>query len=330
MSGALGRGLAAGAVGTTVLNAVSYLDMAFRGRPASSAPGRTVEALAGELGWSIPGRGDTKDNRRTALGELSGLTTGLTVGVAASLTRALGVRLPAPIAALVTGVAAMAATDAPMATLGVSDPCRWSTESWVSDAVPHLAYGIATQAVLRRAAPSRGSARLAGRPSRASAGLVMRSLLLGAASGSRSTLGLAGPVLTTPRTPGRLDNPAIGPGGTAAGALMLGGELVADKLPATPSRLEVPGLPLRFVSGATGAAMLARRENASALLPAVAGVAGAAAGTWGGAAWRAWAADRIPDWQAALVEDGAALVLAATACLPRRHAAEPGARSHRS
>lgn len=32
------HGLAAGAAGTTALNAVTYLDMALRGRPASTTP----------------------------------------------------------------------------------------------------------------------------------------------------------------------------------------------------------------------------------------------------------------------------------------------------
>ena len=36
------RGAAAGAAGTTALNVVTYLDMAVRGRPASSTPERTV------------------------------------------------------------------------------------------------------------------------------------------------------------------------------------------------------------------------------------------------------------------------------------------------
>ncbi|MCP9968874.1 hypothetical protein LUX57_29935 [Actinomadura madurae] len=42
----LTRGLAAGAAGTTALNLVTYLDMAVRGRPASSTPEQSVERLA--------------------------------------------------------------------------------------------------------------------------------------------------------------------------------------------------------------------------------------------------------------------------------------------
>jgi hypothetical protein len=43
------RGAAAGAAGTTVLNAVTYVDMALRARPASSTPERTVDTIANRL-----------------------------------------------------------------------------------------------------------------------------------------------------------------------------------------------------------------------------------------------------------------------------------------
>jgi hypothetical protein len=46
------------------------------------------------------------------------------------------------------GAAAMAAADTSMATLGVSDPRTWSAGVWLSDAVPHLAYGATTSATL--------------------------------------------------------------------------------------------------------------------------------------------------------------------------------------
>jgi len=51
--------------------------------------------------------------------------------------------------AVATGAGAMLVTDAPMAMLGVSDPRTWSVKDWVSDAVPHLAYGLVTAAVVR-------------------------------------------------------------------------------------------------------------------------------------------------------------------------------------
>ncbi|MEU3465011.1 hypothetical protein ABZ721_34300 [Streptomyces sp. NPDC006733] len=36
----------------------------------------------------------------------------------------------------------------PGAAAGVSDPRRWSRTDWISDAVPHLAYGLAAYATL--------------------------------------------------------------------------------------------------------------------------------------------------------------------------------------
>ncbi|MGW4973996.1 hypothetical protein ACWEP3_29595, partial [Streptomyces albidoflavus] len=51
------RGLIAGAAGTTVLDAVTYGDMAYRGRGSSGAPGEVVERLAEDTGHPVPGEG---------------------------------------------------------------------------------------------------------------------------------------------------------------------------------------------------------------------------------------------------------------------------------
>ncbi len=145
----LWHGLAAGAAGTTALNVVTYLDMAVRGRPTSSTPEDTVEKLANKAGISIPGDQDTRKNRLAGLGPLTGIAAGLGVGAALSLARALGLRPNLLLAGVVAGVGAMAGTDAPMAALGVSDPRSWAAKDWLSDAVPHLAYGLVTAAVLQ-------------------------------------------------------------------------------------------------------------------------------------------------------------------------------------
>jgi len=44
-------------------------------------------------------------------------------------------------------VAANVGTTGPMVALGITDPRTWSADSWISDIVPHLAYGLATAAV---------------------------------------------------------------------------------------------------------------------------------------------------------------------------------------
>jgi hypothetical protein len=76
------RGAAAGAAGTSALNAVTYLDMALRARPASSTPQDTVEAATRKASVHVPGVGEDRDNRVSALGSLMGLATGVAVGAA--------------------------------------------------------------------------------------------------------------------------------------------------------------------------------------------------------------------------------------------------------
>lgn len=56
-------GAAARAAGTTALNAVTYLDMAVRGRPSSSTPEDTVEKLSALVHVGVPGDGDLRQNR---------------------------------------------------------------------------------------------------------------------------------------------------------------------------------------------------------------------------------------------------------------------------
>lgn len=140
------RGALAGAAGATALNAVTYADMAWRARPSSSTPEQTVENLAGKANVEVPGEGEDRDNRLSGLGALSGIVTGIAVGAVYGVARSVGFRPPAPLSALLVGAAAMAGANGPMALLGVSDPREWSTSDWVSDVVPHLAYGLTTVA----------------------------------------------------------------------------------------------------------------------------------------------------------------------------------------
>ncbi|MFE9356574.1 hypothetical protein [Streptomyces olivaceoviridis] len=43
----------------------------------------------------------------------------------------------------------MAGSDLPATALKVTDPTTWSLTSWVSDIVPHLAYGFTAASVYR-------------------------------------------------------------------------------------------------------------------------------------------------------------------------------------
>jgi hypothetical protein len=146
-------GAAAGAAGTTALNLVTYLDMAVRGRPASDTPERSIERVAELLGVGVPGSPGVRDNRLSGLGAAGGLLTGVAVGAGygvldAALQRA-GVRDGAGHRGrpLVAGVVAMLLANGQLVATGVTDPRRWSAADWLSDAVPHLAYGWVTARV---------------------------------------------------------------------------------------------------------------------------------------------------------------------------------------
>ncbi len=140
-------GVAAGAVGTVALNAATYLDMLGRGRPSSSLPADAAATL-GEWAHIPFGGEDTAPNRQEALGALLGLATGLGVGAVYGLFRS-AVKVPAPLAALGLSAVAMAASDVPMAALGLTDPREWDPSSWAADLLPHLAYGAAATAAYR-------------------------------------------------------------------------------------------------------------------------------------------------------------------------------------
>jgi hypothetical protein len=141
-------GALAGAAGTTALNAATYLDMAGRGRPASSTPEDAVEVLAGKVGVDVPGDEDSRRNRLSGLGAVLGTAMGVGVGAVLGALRYAGLRLPGPVATVVAGAVAMAASNGPMTAVGVTDPRQWDRTSWLSDALPHLAYGAVTVATL--------------------------------------------------------------------------------------------------------------------------------------------------------------------------------------
>jgi hypothetical protein len=143
-------GAAAGAAGTTALNAVTYLDMAVRGRPTSTTPEDTVEELSHKTRISIPGDGDTRKNRIAGLGPLSGLAAGVGVGAVLGAARAWGWRPGLIPSSIVATAGALVASNGPMTALGISDARTWAAKDWVSDIVPHLAYGIVTAATLNR------------------------------------------------------------------------------------------------------------------------------------------------------------------------------------
>jgi hypothetical protein len=158
MNRSLLAGLAAGAAGTTALNLVTYLDMVVRARPASSTPEDTVSKVEQFTGLSLSSEGsdsDTANARRSGLGALLGIAAGLGIGAIYGLVRPRLNGVPLPLLAVGAGLAANIGTTGPMVALRVTDPRQWPASSWISDLVPHLAYGAATAAVWELAAPRR-------------------------------------------------------------------------------------------------------------------------------------------------------------------------------
>jgi xanthosine utilization system XapX-like protein len=134
--------------------------MVVRARPASSLPAEVAGALAERAGVELTAEGDQSEqaaNRRSGLGALFGYGVGLGVGAAYGLLRS---RRPAPFrpraAAAGLGLAAMAASDLLATALGVTDPRTWGAAGWVSDLLPHLAYGVATATVYEALADRAG------------------------------------------------------------------------------------------------------------------------------------------------------------------------------
>lgn len=141
VSRAVRHGVLGGLVGTALLNAATYADIALRGRPPSTVPERDVDVLLSRAGIRLDPDDEKSRNRRGGIAALSGYVTGVSAGVAAALASPALCPLPAPLAAAAVGLATMAATDASSRALGTTDPASWSAADWASDVVPHLAFG---------------------------------------------------------------------------------------------------------------------------------------------------------------------------------------------
>ena len=142
------RGVVAGAVGTTALNAATFLDMALRGRAASSTPEQVVERSAELLGLPLPADDVKRRATESGLGSLLGTMAGISVGVALGALRGLGLPSGRATTAGTAWVMVMVAGNGPMTVLGVTDPRSWTTVDWVADVVPHLCYAVAAAATL--------------------------------------------------------------------------------------------------------------------------------------------------------------------------------------
>jgi len=149
---------------------------------------------------------------------------------------------------------------------------------------------------------------------------MWRSLALGVVTGLRSQLPAA--VLAWRQSRHQLPEDIAGTtrilrrrGAVPALALAAIGELVADKLPRTPGRLDTGPFLGRVSLGATAGAGIASALGRSRILGGVMGIAGAAAGSYAGERYRALVAERteVPQVVWAVAEDAAAVTLALAA-----------------
>jgi uncharacterized membrane protein len=137
---------------------------------------------------------------------------------------------------------------------------------------------------------------------------IVASVLLGAASGLRSQLGVATVVARSDSSlPQILRRPLTRRLLMVAAA----GELIADKLPATPSRLAPPGIASRLLLGALAAGLFAETQRARWRPAAAIGATSAALAAKLGHDLRARLARHAPDPAVAVVEDAVAVGLAA-------------------
>jgi uncharacterized membrane protein len=134
-----------------------------------------------------------------------------------------------------------------------------------------------------------------------------RAAALGAATGLRSTVALAALVVRRNEgLPAFLRYPAARPAAAVADA----GELVIDKLPGTPSRLEPPALAGRLIFAGLAAVVVARSARQPPAPAAAIAVAAALATAKAGHDARAALARRLPGPVVAVAEDAVAIGLA--------------------
>lgn len=149
---------------------------------------------------------------------------------------------------------------------------------------------------------------------------MWRAAALGVVTGMRSQLPTA--LLAWRQSRGDLPKAVAGPAGivrlpgaTALTALLAVGELVGDKLPMTPSRMDAGPFLGRLSLGATAGAGIASAVGRSRVLGGTLGIAGAAAGSVLGYRYREYVARRtdVPDVIWALLEDAAAITIGVAA-----------------
>jgi hypothetical protein len=145
-------GALAGAAGTSVLDAVTYIDMGVRGRPPSELPDKMVRKLAemagcDELAKPAEELDDKTKNQRTGIGALLGYADGFGSGALYGMVRPYMRDVPWFWAGIGLAGLTMLMSEGLAAKLGQTDPSSWPISSWIEDIVPRCAYGWTTAIV---------------------------------------------------------------------------------------------------------------------------------------------------------------------------------------
>ena len=145
-------GAVAGAAGKMALDVTTYGDMVLRGRGSSSVPEETVRRMLGKFGIEPLDKpseelDEQNKNRQSALGPLAGYAVCCVVGAMFGAVSTLFKDVPALPKGVIIGALAMAASDVPAILVHATDPKEWGAAGWLSDIIPHVAYGLVTAAV---------------------------------------------------------------------------------------------------------------------------------------------------------------------------------------
>ena len=243
------------------------------GTTALNAVGFADLALRGRPASNVPARG---------LGALAGIATGLGGGTLAGQLRG-AVRRLRPLAFGAVVYATLPQSQAAAAPKAPSAPA--SEESQAG-----------------------GAARGPAGPAAPASRVLEHAAVLGAATGMRSTVALAALIL---RRSDGLPTVLRHPAARWIAATADGAELVVDKLPGTPSRLDPPGLTGRLISASLAAAILARSEHRGPIPSMLTASVTALAVAKICHDTRAALARHLPDPVVAMAEDALAIGLAA-------------------
>ena len=140
--GAVGRGMAAGAVGTVAMTVSERLEMAVSGRAGSTVPGEVGAHL-------VPGKDPGSDSDVEQLNSAVHWAHGITMGAVRGVLDVAGVR--GPQASLVHFALLWGGDAALYRALGIADvPWRWTPEELATDMLHKGVYAAVTGAVYDR------------------------------------------------------------------------------------------------------------------------------------------------------------------------------------